>query len=235
MSRSVWAVVPAAGVGTRMGGETPKQYLPLAGLTVIQHSINALFDSQLIERVAVALPVNDQHPVASVLKQDDRLLIANGGAQRADSVLAALEILQPLVESDDWVLVHDAARPCVLPEDIHRLCEAVFSRGIGGVLAQPIVDTVKRATEQGLVECTLNRDLLWRVQTPQMFPYGQLLAALQAAQGSSSVTDESSAMELAGHPVQLVEGSPCNLKVTRPGDLAVAQWYLASRSNKGDG
>jgi 2-C-methyl-D-erythritol 4-phosphate cytidylyltransferase len=157
-----------------------------------------------------------------------------GGEQRADSVLAGLACLDGRAADSDWVLVHDAARPCLCADDLQRLISAVRGSDIGGILAEPVVDTVKRASADGLVEATLDRDRLWRAQTPQMFRLGELRSALQRALAAGeAITDEASAMEHAGFPVQLVRGSPANLKVTVAEDLALAAWYLQQRTDDG--
>ena len=223
-----WGVLPAAGVGNRMGGERPKQYLQLAGATLFEHSLSALLDSPRITGVMVALHADDQWANQLDVTADPRVHITTGGAQRSDSVLAALLALESLAEDRDWVLVHDAARPCLPRAELEDLIEAVVTSGVGGILAEPVVDTVKRSDGNGRVVQTLDRDCLWRAQTPQMFPLGQLRAALKAAgEQGLAVTDEASAMEMAGLPVQLVKGSSRNLKVTVPADLDLAAWYLS--------
>lgn len=221
------AVVPAAGTGSRMGGALPKQYLRLAGATLLEHSVGTLLACPEIISLVVALQPRDPRAGAIELLKDPRVTCVPGGAQRCDSVLAALDALAGRADGGDWVLVHDAARPCVRREDIARLIEAVTAAGTGGILAEPIVDTVKRAGADGLVAATLDRARLWRAQTPQMFRLGELRAALRLAREQGlAVTDEASAMEAAGHPVALVQGSPGNLKVTRAEDLPLAEWLL---------
>ncbi len=222
-----WGVVPAAGIGSRMNAAIPKQYLKLAGKTILEHSVSALLANASIAGVVVALHPDDARAGQLSLFDDDRIECVSGGERRSDSVLAALGALLARGEPQDWVLVHDAARPCLPADDLARLVERVTGRGQGGVLAAAIVDTVKLADENGLVASTLDRGRLWRAQTPQMFRLGELHAAIvAAAQRGVAITDEASAMELAGHPVQLVAGSERNLKVTLPGDLALAAWYL---------
>ena len=223
-----WGVLPAAGVGNRMGGERPKQYIELAGATLLEHSLRSLLTSPRIAGVMVALHPDDRWAEALVLLGDQRVHTTTGGAERSDSVLAALVALAPLADDGDWVLVHDAARPCLQPADLERLIDTVTTAGVGGILAEPVVDTVKLADDRGRVRQTLDRNALWRAQTPQMFPLGALRGALSAARERGlAVTDEASAMELAGEPVQLVAGSSRNLKVTVPADLELAAWYLA--------
>lgn len=222
-----WAVLVAAGRGTRLAGERPKQYLELAGLTLLEHSLSALLSMDSIERVIVVLAAGDDHaPTLAALRQP-RVQLVTGGAERGDSVLAGLTALQKIAHDKDWVLVHDAARPCVAQADIRQLMERVRGSGIGALLAEPVVDTIKTGTADGLVQNTLDRSTLWRAQTPQMFALGALRTALQRAlQAGRPVTDEAAAMEYAGQPVALVAASAPNPKVTVPGDLALAGLYL---------
>lgn len=220
-----WGVIPAAGVGARMASTVPKQHLEVGGKSLLQHSLEALIAITAVESVVVALAADD--PRVPALEGLPRVQLAVGGAQRADSVLSALRVLQGFAEEDDWVLVHDAARPCLAPADGDRLVAAVLSRGTGALLAEPVVDTIKRVDSGGHVLGTVDRSQLWRAQTPQMFRLGELLAALeQALAAGAAITDEASAMEWAGHPVAVVLGSSRNLKVTVPEDLALAAFYL---------
>ncbi len=226
MSTRCHAVVPAAGIGSRMGSDIPKQYLRFDDITLLEHSVRALQRDPRIVSVTVALHPGDRFADELTLFQQPGVQRVTGGAQRADSVLAALRAVPG--EATDWVLVHDAARPGLPEKDLKLLLDSVLETGVGGLLAEPIVDTVKQADAQGRVAATLDRSLLWRAQTPQMFRLGQLIEALQEALHKGlPVTDEASAMEFAGHPVQLLPGSPANFKVTAPDDLALAAWYLA--------
>lgn len=228
------AVLPAAGIGARMGGDTPKQYLEIGGTTLLEHSLRALLACEQLSTVAVPLHPEDSYADSITLLGDSRVRRLTGGRERADSVLAGLHALSLEAADADWVLVHDAARPCVTPADIDGLIAAVTGAACGGILAQPLVDTVKQATADGRVSATLDRSTLWRAQTPQMFRLGELRDALQRALGEGlAITDEASAMELSGYPVQLVAGPASNLKVTLPEDLALAAWYLSrNRSSK---
>jgi len=222
-----WAVLPAAGIGSRMKAKLPKQYLDVAGATVLEHSLSALLACDFIERVVVVISPKDTiAPGLSCLK-NPRVILADGGEQRSDSVLAGLQALEIMASTNDWVLVHDAARPCVSTADITRLAQQVCDKGVGGILAAPLVDTIKKVDEKGLVDITLDREMLWCAQTPQMFKLGLLRVALNnAAQKGLAITDEASAMELAGEAVQLVEGSHSNLKVTVANDLPLVEFYL---------
>ncbi len=232
MSRAAgrcWGVVPAAGIGARMGADLPKQYLPLAGASVLEHSLRALLACSRLAAVIVALHPEDTRAQSLPVFADPRVQRVTGGAQRSDSVHLALAALLQQADPRDWVLVHDAARPCLRAADVEALIAAVTASDRGAILAEPIVDTVKQAGDDGLVQRTLDRRGLWRAQTPQMFRLGELHDALQdAARRGLAITDEASAMELAGHPVQLVSGPARNLKVTLPADLELARWYLSS-------
>jgi 2-C-methyl-D-erythritol 4-phosphate cytidylyltransferase len=212
-----------------MAAEIPKQYLEIAGVTLLEHSLRALLACPDIRAVAVVLDPADRRNDAVTLLTDPRVRIAAGGAERSDSVAAGLALLAAEAGPSDWVLVHDAARPCVAVADIVRLILQVTGSGDGGILAEPIVDTVKRADARQRVAETLDRNALWRAQTPQMFRLSELREALTAARKAGLViTDEASAMEFAGHPVQLVAGSSRNLKVTVPEDLALAEFFLTN-------
>lgn len=220
-----WGVIPAAGVGARMASELPKQYLQVAGKPLLRHALDRLLAEPAIAGVMLAVQPGDRR--AQSWSRLERTWLTSGGELRADSVLAALRALGERAGERDWVLVHDAARPCLAAADLRRLMAAVRSEGVGGLLAEPVVDTLKRVDEQGRVLGTVAREGLWRAQTPQMFPLGQLRTALEAAIAAAvPVTDEASAMEWAGHPVQVVAGSPRNIKVTVPADLELAALYL---------
>ena len=226
-SASCWAVLPAAGIGVRMGTELPKQYLQVAGATLLEQSLRPLLASDQVSGVVVVLHPQDERAADIDLLRDTRVTCTVGGARRSDSVLSGLLALGGRADRSDWVLVHDAARPCLQRLDLERLINTVRGTGVGGILAEAIVDTVKLADANGRVQRTLDRDLLWRAQTPQMFRLAVLQQALeQAEEQGLAITDEASAMELAGQSVQLVPGSSRNLKVTVPADLALAGWYL---------
>jgi 2-C-methyl-D-erythritol 4-phosphate cytidylyltransferase len=223
-----FALVPAAGSGARMGADVPKQYLPLLGKPLIHHTLAALLAVPEIVRVFVVLSVDD----AEWARHDWRDLgerltpLFCGGPTRHDSVLAGLRAIAGEVAATDWVLVHDAARPCVATWHIERLMAELAHDDVGGLLAAPVADTVKRADEHRRVAATVARDGLWRAQTPQMFRYVMLRRALEAAH---NVTDESAAIEAAGLRPKLVEGDVANLKVTYPFDLHLAAWILRQR------
>lgn len=223
----LWCVVPAAGRGTRVGGDCPKQYLPLAGRALILHTLERLAAHPRIAGLLVALAADDDRWPGFASLCGKPVLTAIGGGERADSVLAGLRALPADVGADDFVLVHDAARPCVRAADIDRLI-ATASTASGGLLGAPLRDTLKRADEQGRSMHTEPREQRWRAFTPQMFRRAQLVAALEAARRAGvTVSDEAMAMEQAGHAPLLVEGAEDNIKVTTAADFALAEYLLA--------
>jgi 2-C-methyl-D-erythritol 4-phosphate cytidylyltransferase len=225
---TLWCVVPAAGRGMRVGGATPKQYMDLAEKPMIEQTLDRLAAHPLIAGLVVVLAADDVRWSGLARKWDKPLLAATGGGERCDSVLAGLRALPvDSVRPEDFVLVHDAARPCVRHKDITRLIERC--RGTdGGLLGAPLRDTLKRADEAGRSALTEPRDQRWRAFTPQMFRRGQLAHALQAAiDAGVTVSDEAMAMELAGHSPLLVEGAEDNIKVTTAADFALAEFLLA--------
>ncbi len=222
-----WAVVPAAGVGARMQAERPKQYLPLLGRRVIEHTLQRLLAHPCIGAVVVAISSDDDWWPEVTIKTDKPLWLAEGGDERCHSVLNALQTLSAQAAERDWVLVHDAARPCLRSENIDELIQRCEAHPVGGLLAVPVNDTLKRADAARNVRETVDRNRLWQAQTPQMFRLGPLRDALQQALAANAlVTDEASAMERAGHAPLLVEGHAGNIKITHPGDLALAELYL---------
>lgn len=220
------AIVPAGGQGSRFGGETPKQFLPLLGLPLIGHTLNGLLASPLIERAFVVLsPGLSGHPPVDFSPWAERTtLLWCAGRERSHTVLNSLLELQNELDPDDWVLVHDAARPCLGRAALHRLLKEGVENGVGGILAVPVADTLKREAASEVSE-TVNREGLWRAQTPQMFRFGLLLKALQQ-KVNSPFTDEAQAIEALGYRPRLVMGDPFNLKVTWPEDLQMAEWIL---------
>jgi len=224
---SIWAIVPAAGSGRRMAAEVPKQYLNVAGLPILEHTLRLLLSCPDIRGLVVVLDPSDRRADSLESLSDPRVGRASGGAERADSVLSGLKVLEAEAGWDDWVLVHDAARPCLPLADLKRLIDYVEQHQVGAILAQPSVDTMKRVNGKGRVAKTLDRNKIWRAQTPQMFRLRDLHDALSACLAAGlEITDEANAMELQGHKVQVVEGPACNIKVTVPEDLALAALYL---------
>jgi 2-C-methyl-D-erythritol 4-phosphate cytidylyltransferase len=225
MTQKFWAIVPAAGVGKRMNADRPKQYLSLAGQTVIEQTLTRLLQAQVFTKIVVAISNEDPYWFELPLAKNPNIIRAEGGKERADSVLSALNAIAEQASDDDWVLVHDAARPCISVSDIALLIDTLKNDPVGGILALPSADTLKRIDGTSIIE-TVNRSQIWRALTPQMFPYALLRHALQANAGNPAITDEASALELQGLKPKIVEGRPDNLKITRPEDLALAQFYL---------
>lgn len=212
-----------------MGAAVAKQYLPLCGRSVLAHALEPLLDCTRIDAVVLVVGGDDTR-WRECVPQGDRLLLARGGAERCNSVSNGLERLGDRAGDEDWVLVHDAARPCLSRAELERLFEVLEDDAVGGLLAVPLADTLKAADEQGRVERTVPRERLWRALTPQMFRYGLLRSALSSAIAAGfAVTDEASAIEHAGHRPVLVEGRAANLKVTGPEDLALAEAVLRGR------
>jgi 2-C-methyl-D-erythritol 4-phosphate cytidylyltransferase len=234
MSLNYWAVVPAAGVGKRMGSDIPKQYLPLAGKTVIEHTVANLLQHRHIQTIVVATSCEDRWWSEYFSSDNERIIQVTGGEERCHSVCNGLKHLMRLAPPEDWVLVHDAARPCLRGEDMDRLIETLHDHPIGGLLALPVSDTLKRASAKGEVLETVNREGLWRAMTPQMFRLGKLYKSLmEVIAAGVQVTDEASAMEWAGFSPRLVEGYPDNIKITHPQDLIQAEAFLKRREQQG--
>ncbi|WP_426417387.1 2-C-methyl-D-erythritol 4-phosphate cytidylyltransferase [Aestuariirhabdus sp. LZHN29] len=225
-----FAVVPAAGVGKRMGADRPKQYLVLRGRTLIEHTLERLCGFTPIERVIVALAAEDPYREGIAILNSSRVLCCEGGAERCHTVHSALNSLAGIAADSDWVLVHDVARPCVRVEDLQRLLDRLQGHPVGGLLGVPVWDTMKRTASDDQVIGTVDRQHLWRAYTPQMFRYGVLRDALSAVLARGElVTDEAAAIEAAGLKPLLVEGAQDNIKVTRPEDLALAEFYMAQQ------
>lgn len=222
-----FALLPAAGVGARMAADGPKQYLAVGGKPMLRHAVDAFLASDLIAHTFVVVSEADGQ-IDTVLPPGlpGVTVLRHGGATRMDSVLNALRALRAQVRDQDRILVHDAARPGLTPALIAKLIRGVGDNPAGGLLALPVVDTVKRAGQGGDV-ATVPRDGLWLAQTPQMFSYALLLRALGSAPDANAITDDASAVEALGLSPQLVEGHPRNLKVTLPADIRIAEMYLA--------
>lgn len=232
MSNKVWIVIPAAGVGSRMQADRPKQYLPLVGKTVIEHTLACFTEHPDVAGIVVAITQGD--PYWAGLSLPATTHTAKGGKERADSVLNGLDYLHESLQVTDemWVLVHDAARPCLSRADLDKLLVSREQCGdAGALLAVPVRDTMKRAqADSAHIAHTEDRNGLWHALTPQMAKLGILREALQQAlQRGATITDEASALEYAGlHPL-LVEGDARNIKITRPADLALAEFFLSQR------
>jgi len=232
----IWALVPAGGQGLRMQAPLPKQYLPLLGSPVILHTLERLCTHPRVRGVMVGIADQDRHwqMLIPMLANLPKFLGKySGGETRAQTVLNGLKALSKHAKSDDWVLVHDAVRPCVRHADIDKLIAAVGNDPEGGLLALPVSDTVKRVDNEGRVIETVRREGLWRAATPQMFRIGALASALETAlKQGSEITDEASAIEAAGGHPRVVACHADNIKVTLPEDLALAELYLKQQQRK---
>ena len=228
----IWAVIPAAGVGKRYSSDIPKQYLPLSGIPVLLHSINKLVKLDEIEEILVALnpedtfweKLNFSHPKVKVI---------HGGLQRCNSVNNALEELSGRAKKGDWVLVHDAVRPCISDSDLKKITSLVIDEEVGGLLAFPILDTIKEVGENLDVQKTIPRGNLWSAMTPQIFRYEVLKQALEAAiMAGESVTDEASAIEAIGLTPRIIQGEKTNIKITHPSDMVLAESIINTLMSK---
>ena len=222
-----FALIPAAGVGARMAAGAPKQYLALAGKPMLRHALDAFLSSERISHTFVVVSADDA-AIDAVVPEHGVSVLRCGGATRMASILNGLQAMAGAVREDDWVLVHDAARPGLNCALIEKLINEVGAHAVGGLLALPVVDTVKRAGATAGTVITISRDGLWLAQTPQMFRYRLLRDALAAANDAAVITDDASAIEALGHTPMLVEGHPRNLKVTLPQDIRIAEMYLAA-------
>ncbi|WP_423840509.1 2-C-methyl-D-erythritol 4-phosphate cytidylyltransferase [Vibrio mytili] len=220
------AIVPAAGVGSRMKADRPKQYLLVAGKAVLEHTVEKLLSHPNISKVVVAITEGDPYYPELAIANHPDVIRVDGGSERADSVLSGLRYVSTQRLSE-WVLVHDAARPCVSISDIDRLIEVCSTHPIGGILAAPVRDTMKRANSTQGIDYTVEREALWHALTPQMFRTEQLTRVLaDALQQGIAITDEASALEWFGEAPALVHGQANNIKITQPEDLALAEFYL---------
>jgi 2-C-methyl-D-erythritol 4-phosphate cytidylyltransferase len=228
-----FAVIPAAGIGARMGADVPKQYLMVNGRTIIEHTLERFVEHSRIDGVMVAISSTDTIWPTLEISRHPKVHRTAGGRERCHSVLNALKALAWNSSFIDWALVHDAARPCLRSEDIDRMIDVLTEHPVGGILAVPVRDTMKRASDSNDITGTVDRRALWHALTPQMFRIGPLASAIEAALAQGvTVTDEAQAMELTGQAPLLVEGHPDNIKVTQPQDLELAELYLRHRQQK---
>lgn len=220
--RKINVVIPSAGIGSRMQSDIPKQYLKLGQQMVIEHTIHQFLTHPVVNKVIVVVSENDSIFSHLSIHSHPSILITTGGVERAHSVLNGLA----LVDSE-WVLIHDAARPCITHADIDQLVELANHFMDGGILATPVKDTMKRSNQDGVISQTVERAMLWHAMTPQFFQTQQIVDALSnALEQGLSITDEASAMEYAGYAPKLVAGRADNIKITVPEDLAFAQFIL---------
>jgi 2-C-methyl-D-erythritol 4-phosphate cytidylyltransferase len=234
-----YLVIPAAGAGRRFAAATPKQYAALGNSTVIEHALAPFESDPDCAGIVVALAVGDPHWPEIAARRSRQVKTAEGGEQRAHSVRNALQVLSALARDDDWVMVHDAARPCLTRSDLRLLKQELVSHPVGGLLAIPLADTLKRALEPASqvthVDGTLDRTGLWCAATPQVFRLGVLRRALDEALASGRIpTDEAQAIEWAGQRPRLIAGRADNIKVTTGDDLALAAAILATQGQESD-
>ncbi|VAW81191.1 2-C-methyl-D-erythritol 4-phosphate cytidylyltransferase [hydrothermal vent metagenome] len=235
-----WVIVAAAGSGQRMQADCPKQYLTIHHKTIFEHTL-AIFDqADWVDAVVVVLADADPYWPAVKKNLTDYsvpLYEVAGGKERCDSVFNAMKSLQQYASPEDWVLVHDAARPCVSQQDISKLKSVLQDEAIGGLLAASVKDTIKQSDASGRVSHTVDRTNLWRALTPQMFRFEVLYKALQEAlidqSAAGNITDDASAIEQLGYKPLLVEGSSDNIKITTPDDMIAAEAYLLQANNEG--
>lgn len=226
-----WAIIPAAGVGTRVAADRPKQYLSLGGTPILARTIERLRRHPRLAGVVVVISPQDHYwPTLTLAPGKARLMVTMGGAERCHSVLNGLLFLREYAQAEDWVLVHDAARPLLRQRDIDALIDQLASHPVGGVLGAPVSDTIKHCTMNRDIDTTVDRSELWRAFTPQMFRFASLTSALQGTLAAGElVTDEAQAMERAGHRPKMIEGHTDNIKITRPEDLALAEYFLGQQ------
>ncbi len=234
-ARRCWAVVPAAGIGSRMAAGMPKQYLEVCGRTVLEHTLQRFCDHPAIQAVAVAIASDDHRWAQLGVSRHRKIRRAEGGAERMHSVLNGLTRLEAEAQPNDWVLVHDAARPCIRSADISRLLTQLDQHAVGGLLGWPVRDTMKRVNDDDEVMATIDRSQLWHALTPQMFRLQALKDALQQALAEDAVvTDEAQAMERLGWQPKFIKGAPDNIKITLNTDLALAEIYLRAQAEASD-
>ncbi len=222
-----WFVIPAAGIGSRMGADKPKQYLILGTKTILEHTLTRILGLPNLAGVVVPLNSQDSFWSSITILQHPLVHTIHGGAQRADSVLNGLHYLADKAHDRDWVLVHDAARPCVTIDNIQQLCRDLDGDDVGGILAVPVSDTLKQVADRTHIQTTVDRSALWQAQTPQLFRYKLLRDCLmKTLESGENITDESSAVEMCGYRPKVVEGRTDNIKVTRPDDLLLAEFIL---------
>lgn len=224
----LYAVIPAAGIGARMKADRPKQYLELAGKTILEHTLEKLIAFPLLEKIVVAISPDDEYWPDIELKNHPKIESCEGGLERYDSVLNGLKHLTCLgVKGDNWVMVHDAARPCISHVDLKKLYQSANDQG--SLLGLQVRDTMKRTDTNGQILSTVDRDNLWHALTPQLATLDTLSSAIsKALDDEIKITDEASALEYAGLSPKMVAGDPSNIKVTRPDDLELAEAYLVN-------
>ena len=227
-----WAVIPAAGTGIRMQAKIPKQYISINNKLILEHSLEQFCLHPAIEGVVIAISKDDDVWETLDIRSHPKISVVEGGVERCHSVLNGLRALSARANINDWVLVHDAARPCLRKEDIDRLMDALDDDKVGGLLGLPVRDTMKRADATGTIQETIVREGLWHALTPQMFHLGVLIDSLEKAFSKGLlVTDEAQAIEFNDLQPALIEGHPDNIKITHNNDLALAELFLSQQEN----
>ncbi len=224
----IWAIIPAAGIGSRMGSDIPKQYLSIGNKTILEHSLDAFITHPKIHKVIVAINPNDRHWKKLKVSNHRKIIVVDGGDERVNSVNNGLRYIKLAGGDNDWVMVHDAARPCLYSMHINNLIKAQETSPDGVILAVPSFDTVKVTNNQQTIDKTIPRETIWLAQTPQYFPVARLQNAIEKSlQENVLITDEASAMEAQGYSPALVVGSKRNIKVTEHEDLILASISLS--------
>ena len=226
-----WAIVPAAGIGRRMQqtaqADPPKQYQQILGKTILEHTLDRIDKLEFLAGIIVVLSENDSWWQALNLNFKNTLVTTTGGNERIHSVLNGLQSISQQARESDWILVHDAVRPCVSLKDIHKLVETLSDSDTGGLLVTPVTETLKKLTDDSMVDMTVPRESYRLAATPQMFRYGALRSALERAlEDNIEITDEAHAVEHAGHTIQCVQGGAENIKITHKEDLLLAEFFL---------
>ncbi len=222
-----WTIIPAAGIGTRVHADRPKQYLEIHGKTILERVVNVFTAHAQIEKVVVVLQAKDDWWSTLKFLHPEKIMTTIGGKERVHSVLLGLDFLQDFADKNDFVLVHDAARPCLQSEDITRFISELKNHTVGGLLGLPVVDTLKKVDANECVEKTVSREHVWQAQTPQCFRYGLLKSSIEKALSDHAmITDESSAIEHAGLKPTMILGDARNIKITFPEDIALVERLL---------
>ena len=222
-----WVVIPAAGIGRRMGSNIPKQYVSVNGKTIVEHTIDNFIGRKEIENICIAISESDKHWPALPISKNKKIITTIGGSERYESVYNALCALKDKANDDDWVLVHDAVRPCLKKSIIDRLITDISSNDVGGILALPCFETMKKVNNNRYIEETINREIIWRAQTPQVFKYKKLLLAIEKAINENiHITDEAMAMELLNYKPIVIMGDEKNIKITHQIDLKHLELFL---------
>ena len=224
-----WVVIPAAGVGKRMEANKPKQYIQLLGKTIIEHTLDCFISYEKIEKIIVVVSEGDPYWPELKISQHNKIMTVAGGQERCHSVLNGLTSLSSMADDNDWVMVHDAARPCIDIEDLQQMMDQLSDHPVGGILAYPVRDTMKRSDPDGHIIETVDRTNLWHAMTPQMFRLGKLTKALKSLLDSNTfVTDEAQAIESTSVKPLLITARTYTNKITHIGDLVLAEEYLKS-------